>query len=153
MTAANILARQGHNLLQVGAGLLLLTSFWGFLFPSLPSPPLGLSAHKLASLLAPLFLGLGLVWPRLALGAWASRTAFCLLLYSSAAIVAAYVLGTVWGAGSETMGLAAGGAHGSALQETIIRVAAYSSGPTGIVSFGLILWGLRKRSGNLPSLA
>ena len=56
---SNILARQGHRLLQVGVGFLLFTSFWGFLFPYLASPPLGLSAHKLMSLTAVLFLALG----------------------------------------------------------------------------------------------
>ncbi len=145
MDPSIILARQGHRLLQVGVGLLLFTSFWGFFFPYLASPPLGLSVHELASLVATLFLGLGLVWPRLDLGAKASRTAFWLLLYSAAAIVAAYLLGAIWGAGNETMRLAAGSAHGSGFQEAAIRVVAYSSGPMGIVSFALIFWGLRKR--------
>ena len=35
--------------------------------------------------------------------------------------------------------------HGSPLQEAVIKVVAYSSAPTGIVSFALILWGLRMR--------
>ncbi len=37
------------------------------------------------------------------------------------AILAAYVLAAAWGAGNETMPLAAGAAHGSALQEVVIR--------------------------------
>jgi hydroxylaminobenzene mutase len=41
------------------------------------------------------------------------------------------------------MPLAAGAAHGSALQEAVIKIAAYSSAPTGLVSFALILRGLR----------
>ena len=44
---------------------------------------------------------------------------------------------------AETMPLAAGAAHGSHWQEAVIKVVAYSSAPTGIVSFALILWGLR----------
>lgn len=143
MKPSSILDSQGRRLLQIAVILLLVTSFWGFFFPYLASPPLGLSAHKLLALLAALFLGLGLGWPRLALGAWAVRTAFWLLLYSSFAIVAAYVLGAIWGAGNETMRLAAGSAHGTAGEEMIIRIVAYSSGPTGIISFALILWGLR----------
>jgi len=71
----------------------------------------------------------GLVWPRLNLGAATSRIAFWLLVYS--------------GAGNETMRLAAADAHGSAFQKTAIRVVAYSSAPTGLISFALILWGLR----------
>jgi hydroxylaminobenzene mutase len=65
------------------------------------------------------------------------------LIYSSLEIVAAYLLGAVWGAGNSTMPLAAGGAHGSDFQEAIIKIVAYSSAPTGMVSFALILWGLR----------
>lgn len=143
MNPSTGLGRQGHRLLQVGVGLLLFTSFWGFFFPYLASPPLGLSVHKLVSLLATLFLGLGLTWTRLRLGEKSSRTAFWLLLYSAFAIVAAYILGSVWGAGNETMPQAAGSAHGTGLQEMVIRVVAYSSGPTGIIAFALIFWGLR----------
>ena len=138
-----IVVRQGRRLLQVGVGLLLFTSFWGFVFPSLASPPLGLSAHKLASLLAVLLLALGLAWPKLNLGEIGARTAFWLLLYSSLAILAAYLLGAVWGAGNETMRLAAGSAHGSAFQEAVIQVVSYSSAPTGIIAFALVSWGLR----------
>jgi hydroxylaminobenzene mutase len=42
-----------------------------------------------------------------------------------------------------TMPIAAGPAHGSAFQEATIAAVAYSSAPTGILSFVLILWGLR----------
>lgn len=143
MDGTNQLQRHGHRLLQLGLCLLLLTSCWGFVFPQLSSPSLGLSAHKLASLLAPLFIGVGLVWPRLQLGRTCASAAYWLFLYSSLAIVGAYVLGAVSGAGGETMPLAVGNAHGSPEQEMAIRIAAYSSAPTGIVAFGLILWGLR----------
>jgi (hydroxyamino)benzene mutase len=141
---SSLQARQGQRLLQIGVGLLLLTSFWGFFFPHFASPPLGLSAHKLTSLAAVLLLVLGLAWHRLELGAGSARIAFWLLLYSVVAIIAAYVLGSIWGAGNETMPLAAGNARGTDLQETVIRIVAYSSGPTGIVAFVLILWGLRR---------
>jgi hypothetical protein len=46
------------------------------------------------------------------LGIGASRCALWLLIYSSLAIVAAYLLGAIWGAGSSTMPLAAGVARG-----------------------------------------
>ena len=150
MAAFDGLARQGRSMLQVGVCLLLFTSFWGFAFPYMAAPPLGLSTHKLASLTAILLLGLGLAWPQLDLGARAAQVAFWLLLFSTFAIIAAYLLGTVWAAGNETMPLAAGAAHGSGFQEGAIRIVAYSSGPTGIVSFALILWGLRNRRGVVP---
>lgn len=147
MSASNLLSRQGRRLLQIGVGLLLFLSLEGFVIPQLAAPQLGLSAHKLAGLQSVLLLALGLVWPRLRLGAAASRIAFWLLIYSALAILAAYVLGALWGAGAETMRQAAGAAHGSAFQETVIAVIAYSSAPTGLVSFALILWGLRGEAG------
>jgi hydroxylaminobenzene mutase len=42
------------------------------------------------------------------------------------------------------MPLAAGAAHDTPLRELTIKVVAYSSAPTGLISFALILWGLRR---------
>jgi (hydroxyamino)benzene mutase len=138
-----MLARQDHRLLQIGVGLFLLTSFEGFVIPSFAAPRLGLSAHSLMALLGILLIAMGLLWSKLRLGIAASRFAFWLLIYSSLAIIAAYLLGAFWGPGNSIMPLAAGIAHGSDFQEAVIRIVAYSSAPTGIVSFALILWGLR----------
>ncbi len=138
-----MLPRQGHRLLQIGVALFLLTSFEGFVIPSFAVPRLALSAHSLMALLGVLLIAMGLLWPKLRLGVPASRLAFWLLVYSSLAIVTAYLLGALCGGGNSTMPLAAGTAHGSDSQETIIKIVAYSSAPTGIVSFALILWGLR----------
>lgn len=141
--SSNLLSRQGHRLLQVGVALFLFTSFEGFVIPYFPVPNLGRSVHTLAAFLGVLLLALGLVWPRLSLGATAARIAFWLLIYSGLAIIAAFLLAAVWGAGNSIMPLAAGSAHGSDFQEAAIRLVAYSSAPTGIASFALILWGLR----------
>jgi hydroxylaminobenzene mutase len=138
-----MLSRQGHRLLQIGVTLFLLTSFEGFAIPGLAAPRLGLSAHSLMALLGILFIAMGLLWPKLSLGTAASRLAFWLFIYSGLAIVAAYLLGAIWAAGNSTMPLAAGTSHGSDFQEAIIKIVAYSSAPTGILSFALILWGLR----------
>jgi (hydroxyamino)benzene mutase len=144
MNAASIdLSRQGQRLLQIGVALLLLLSVEGFAIPHLAAPHLGVSAHKLAALQSVLTLALGLVWPKLNLGAATSRIAFWLFIYAAFAILAAFVMGAIWGAGNETMPLAAGTAHGSAFQEIVIRIVAYSSAPTGLISFALIFWGLR----------
>src|SRR5262245_6134052 len=139
----NTLARQGQRLMQIGLGLLLFASFEGFVIPHLAAPRLGFSAHTLSALQSVLLLAIGLAWTRLNLGDVASRFAFWLLVYSTFAILAAYVLGAFWGAGNETMPMAAGAAHGNPVQEGLIKIVAYSSAPTGIVSFVLILWGLR----------
>lgn len=143
MSTSIVLSRQGHRLLQVGIALFLFISLEGFAIPYLAAPRLGLSVHTLGALQGVLLLTVGLVWPKLNLGATMSRIAFWFLIYSAFAILTAYLLGAVWGAGNETMRLAAGTAHGNAFQEGVIKGVAYSSAPTGLVSFGLILWGLR----------
>ena len=143
MKSSNTLSRHGHRLLQIGVALFLFTSFQGFVIPYLKAPRLGLSVHSLSALFGLILIALGLLWPRLDLGPTASQIAFWFLVYSGFAIVAAYFMGSIWGAGNSTMPIAAGTAQGSAFQELIIKIVAYSSAPTGIVSFALILWGLR----------
>lgn len=147
MDTSPVLSRQGNRLLQVGVSLFLFTSFEGFAIPYLAAPRLGLSVHSLSALQGVLLVALGLMWPKLNLGAKTSRIAFWLLIYSVFAILAAYVMAAAWGAGNETMRLAAGAAHGAAFQEAVIKDVAYSSAPTGITSFALILWGLRIGAG------
>ncbi|HEY3064124.1 MAG TPA: hypothetical protein VGL99_34570 [Chloroflexota bacterium] len=143
MTTSTMLARQGRQLLQIGILLFLFTSFEGFVIPYFAAPRLGLSVHTLSALEGVLLLVLGLMWPRLTLGATASRVAFGFLTYSALAIIVAYLLAAMWGAGNTTIPMAAGSAHGSAVQELTITVVAYSSAPTGIIAFALILFGLR----------
>jgi hydroxylaminobenzene mutase len=143
MAMSALLSRQGHRLLQLGVALLLFTSFEGFAIPYLAAPTLGRSVHTLSGFVAVLLLALGLVWPRLTLGASAARIAFWLLIYSSLITIASFVLAAVWGTGNTVMPLAAGNARGSDLQETVIMVVAYSGAPTGIIAFALILSGLR----------
>src|SRR5262245_3517362 len=137
-------SHQSRRLLQIGVALLLLTSLEGFAIPYVQAPRLALSAHNLGALQSVLLIGLGLLWPKLNLQIANVRLAFWLLIYSAFSIFAAYVMGSIWGAGSETMPLAAGAAHGTVFQERVIKVVAYSSAPTGLVSFALILWGLRR---------
>ncbi|MBZ9918475.1 hypothetical protein LB517_09255 [Mesorhizobium sp. BR1-1-12] len=143
MNASDTLPRQGHRLLQLGIALLLFSSVEGFAIPYLAAPRLGLSVHTLGALQGVLLLVLGLVWSRLNLGVAMSRIAFWFLIYSALAILVAYVMASLWGAGNETMPLAAGAAHGSAFQEYAIKGIAYSSAPTGLIAFALILRGLR----------
>jgi hydroxylaminobenzene mutase len=54
--------------------------------------------------------------------------AFWLFLYGAFAILIAYLLAAIWGAGNETMPLGAGTAHGTVFQENTIRILAYSCG-------------------------
>jgi hydroxylaminobenzene mutase len=143
MNSSNLLSRQGHRLLQIGVALFLFTSFEGFVIPYFAAPILGRSTHSLSALLGVMLIALGLLWPRLTLREAAAQIAFWFLIYSGFAIVIAFLLAAFWGAGNSNMPLAAGTARGSAFQENTIKAVAYSSVPTGIVSFALILWGRR----------
>jgi (hydroxyamino)benzene mutase len=150
MNSSNMLSRQGHRLLQVGIALFLFTSFEGFAIPYFTVPNLGRSVHTLSAFSGVLLLTLGLLWSRLDLGATTSRIAFWFLIYSDFAIVAAFLMAGVSGAGNSIIPLAAGAARGTDIQEAAISVVAYSAGPTGITSFALILWGLRKVAPQSP---
>ena len=143
-----LLSRQGQRLLQLGIILLFYSSFCGFAIPSLASPRIGLSVHTLGAFQGVFLLAIGLLWPKLKLGVVASWLAFWLFIYGAASILAAYTFAAIWGVGIETISLAGelphGLSHGTAFQEMVIRVLAYSSAPTGLASFALILWGLRR---------
>ena len=147
MNTSILLPRQGQRLLQLGIGLLLFSSLDGFAIPVLASPRIGLSVHTLSALQAIMFLALGLLWPKLNLGLGAARVAFVCLIYSALAILAAYSVAAFWGVGIETISLMGELPHGliqgTLFQETVIKVLAYSSAPTGLTALLLILWGLR----------
>lgn len=146
-----MLSRQGHRLLQIGVVLILYVSFEGFAIPYAGSPRIGLSVHTLGALQSVVLLALGLLWSKLELGVAAARIAFCCLVYSTFAILAAYTIAAIMGAGIETIALAGelphGLHHGTAAQETIIKILSYSSASTGLIAFALILWGLRTTGG------
>jgi hydroxylaminobenzene mutase len=150
VNSPNILVSQGDRLLQVGVALFLFTSFEGFAIPYFASPIVGRSVHTLSALLGLILLAFGLVWPRLRLGVTGSRIAFGFLVYSGLAITAAFFLAAMWGAGQSTMPLS-GAPLGTAVEEAAITAVAYSSAPTGIIAFALILWGLRTPSNRAAS--
>ena len=142
MNASQALPLQGHRLLQIGVALFLFTSLEGFAIPYFAVRLLGRSAHQLSALLGLILIVLGLLWPRLDLGTRASRVAFWFLIYSGFAITAAFIIAGITGAGKSIMPLA-GAPMGTPFQELVIEAVAYSSAPTGIISFALVLWGLR----------
>ena len=142
MNGSGLLESQGRRLLQLGVALFLFTSFEGFVIPYFPVPIVGRSVHTLSAFLGVMLLAFGLIWPKLDLGVVAARIAFWFLVYSGLAITAAFFLAAIWGAGKSTMPLS-GAPQGSAFQETAIMTVAYSSAPTGLIAFALILWGLR----------
>jgi hydroxylaminobenzene mutase len=90
-----LLIRQGHRLLQLGVVLFLFAALEGFVIPALPVPKLGLSVHSLAALQGVMFLALGLVWPKLQLGAVQMRIAFWGYLAAPTFLVAISLV--LWG--------------------------------------------------------
>jgi (hydroxyamino)benzene mutase len=141
---------RNHDGEKVGIGFIFYSSFDGFAIPIFASTRIGLSVHTLSALQGIFLLALGLLWPNLKLGVAGSWTAFWLFIYGAASILAAYTLAAIWGVGIETIALMGelphGLAHGTVLQETVIKVLAYSSALTGLTSFAFILWGLRGAS-------
>src|SRR2546430_14773303 len=133
-----MLSRQGHRLLQLGVALFLVSSFEGFVISGFAAPRLGFSPYSLMALLGVLFIAMGLLWPKLHLVIAASRLAFWLLIYSGFAIVAAYLLGAIWGAGNSTMPLAAGRAHRNNFSDSLLPNVAVSSPAPRPVSFTAI---------------
>jgi hydroxylaminobenzene mutase len=146
-----LLERHSRRLLQTGIGLILYSSLDGFAIPFLGSQRIGLSVHTLSAYQAVLLLAFGLLWPKLEVGATAARVAFVCLVYSTIAILAAYTVAAILGVGIETIRLMGELPHGlrrgSDVEETVIKVLAYSSAPTGLAAFVLVLWGLRVREG------
>jgi hydroxylaminobenzene mutase len=143
LNSSMTLITQGHRMLQIGVGLFVFSAVEGFVIPVLPQPHLGLSVHTLSALQGVMFLGLGLLWPRLKISDRGARVAFWTYVYSSFATLIPYVMAAAWGAGNSTIPLAAGGAQGSPFQEGIIKVILYSAAPTFFVAMALVIWGLR----------
>src|SRR5262245_41290644 len=147
MNLVDLRAYQEQRLLQLGIVLILYSSIDGFAIPVLRSQRIGLSVHTLSALQGVFLLAQGLLWPKLKLGARALRTAFWCSIYATLAILGAYTIAAIWGVGSETIRLMGelphGLSQGTAFQEGFIKVLAYSSAPTGLTAFGLMLFGLR----------
>jgi hydroxylaminobenzene mutase len=143
MNSSYVLSQQGHRMLQLGIGHFVFSAVEGFAIPALRAPALGLSVHRLSALQGVMMLTLGLFWPRLRLGATASRIAYWTYIYSSLATLVPYVMAAVWGVGNTTIPLAAGTARGNAHQEATIKVILYSAAPSFFISMALILWSLR----------
>jgi len=143
MDRSEALSWQGRTLLQMGVALFLFTSFEGFVVSYFAVPNLGRSVHTLSGFTGVLFLAFGLIWPMLKLGTAASRIAFWSLVYSAFSTIAGFIVAALWGVGGSIMPIASQGARGSDFQETVIQLIMYPAAPTGIISFALVLWGLR----------
>lgn len=143
--------RQGQRLLQVGVAVFLLSLFIGLTIPAFAMPRLALSAHLVGIMQGLFLMVMGLLWPRLQLSVALSRLGVWLAVYGCFAPLIANLLAGIWGAGNTMLPMAAGQAHGSALQETMIAVGLRTGGACLIASCFVVLWGLRAPDAGPPS--
>ena len=134
---------QSQRLLQIGFAVLLAAALLGLVIPQFAVPRLALSAHLIGILQGILLMVVGLLWPRLNLTPKQLQLVFWLVVYQAIAAPLSNLLAAAWGAGNSIIPIAAGEAHGSAVQETVINVGLRSAGAALIVSLVFILWGLR----------
>ena len=143
---SSVTVRQGHRFLQIGMFLFLAALLVGLAVPSFAVPRLGLSSHLLGLMQGLFLMVAGLFWDRLRLPLATFRIAFWLTLYGCFAPLTANLLAAIWGAGNTLLPIAAGQAHGSALQERLITILLRTGGATLIAAAVLVLWGLRMPS-------
>jgi (hydroxyamino)benzene mutase len=135
--------RTGHRLIQLGLVLFLLGLLVGFVIPLLKNPRMGLTSHLEGVMNGMFLMLLGLIWPRLVLGAGMLRLTFWLAIYSTFANWLATLLAAIWGAG-RMMPIAAPEPTATGMQENIVvfLLLSLSFGVVGVSA--IVLWGLRK---------
>ncbi len=141
--SSSISVRQGHRLLQVGMSLFLTALLIGLVVPRFAVSRLGLAAHLLGLMQGLFLMVVGLLWDRLKLPPAMFRVAFWMTLYGCFAPLTANLLAAIWGAGNTLLPIAAGQAHGNALQEGIVTNLLRTGGASMIAAAISILWGLR----------
>lgn len=130
-----------HRIIRAGFILFLLGLLAGLAVPLLENPRMGLSSH-LEGILNGLFLiGLGIVWPRLKLGAKVARITVAVAIYGTFANWAATFLAAAWGAGA--MMPIAGGVKGLAYQEAVVSFLLLTLTAAMIFITLMVIWGLR----------
>jgi hydroxylaminobenzene mutase len=131
--------QQARHLLRLGLALFLLALLVGVLVPRFSVPRLALSVHLLGVLQGTFLVAVSAVWSKLNFSRTTSWLAFWLLAYGCVAAWLATLFGAYWGAGNTLLPVAAGSAHGSALQEWVIVVLLRSSAVALVVALVLAL--------------
>jgi (hydroxyamino)benzene mutase len=143
--------RTGHRLVQLGLVLFVLGLLVGFAVPFFANPRMGLTSHLEGIMNGMLLMLLGLLWPRLVLGARALQVTFVLAIYATFANWLATLLAAAWGAG-RNMPIAAPQPTATLIQENIVDFLLISLAITLLVACGLVLWGLREFRDGAPSI-
>jgi hydroxylaminobenzene mutase len=134
----------GHRVLQLGVLLFLFALLVGLAVPSFTVPRLGLSTHLLGLMQGLFLMIIGVLLPRLQLTRRQARLAAVLAVYGCYAAWTANLSAAILGAGNTMLPIAAGSAHGTALQEILIAMVLKSAAVALIPATMLILWGLRE---------
>jgi len=150
MDSSDSARRGGHALLRSGILLFLCALLVGFAVPHFAVPRLGLSAHLLGITQGLFLMVAGLVWPKLKLTRGMSRVGTWLAIYGCFAAWTANVFAAMLGAGNGILPMAAGAAHGTPVEETLIAVALRSAAVSLIAATALMFWGLRASSSEKP---
>ena len=133
---------QAHWLILLGLLLFLLGLLTGLVSPRLANQRMGLAAHVEGVMNGMFLVVVGLVWPRVALGAVASLVAFWLIVYGTFANWLATTLSAVWGAGSPMMPIAGLGMTGSNAQELVIKLLLITLAIAMVAGVAMVIWGL-----------
>jgi (hydroxyamino)benzene mutase len=140
---------QGRVLIRSGVVLFLLGLLNGLVVHALTVPRIvlaapsqALAAHLVALMSGTFLIAVGLVWPRLRLSRMAARLGFAAALYGFYGGWILNFLAGIWGAAS-VLPLSAGGAGGTAFQESLIGTGLTTVAIAMIGFCCLLIWGLR----------
>ena len=134
--------RTARNLALLGAVLVMLGLLTGFGTAAFANPRMGVASHLEGLMNGTLLLALAATWHRVALSPRLDQAAFWLLAFGSLANWAATLLAAIWGAGGETMPIAAAGHHASAAQEAVVTGLLVSLSFAMLGALALVIKGL-----------
>ncbi len=142
-TASNAQVRQGHRLLQAGILLFLFGLITGLFSGQLANPRMGLTSHLEGVMNGPFLVILGLLWPRLRLGARTLAAAFWMALYGTYVNWATTLYGAAAGAGEKMAPITGKGFTGTSFEEGVVAFGFISLTLAIIPLCLMVLWGLR----------
>lgn len=128
----------------VGAVLVMLGLLTGFVSGQMANPRMGLASHLEALMNGTLLMALAAVWHLVHLSPRGERWTVALLTFGSLANWLATFLAAAWGAGGETMPLAAAGQQAAPWQEGIVTALLVLLSGAMVAGFALVLIGLIK---------
>jgi len=134
---------QGRRLLRWGMTLFLIGLFTGFIIPLMENPRMGLSSHLEALMNSMFLILLGLIWPKLRLGARLRFVAFWMAIFGTYTNWGTTFAAGIVGAGERMMPMASAGYQGSDFQELLIMIGLVSLALAMVTTSILVLFGLR----------